>query len=61
VYSIRLRGSGTMAGLEIVSQNACSCSTRRSGGLPAISAALMAPIDMPAIQFGRMPASCRAW
>ena len=34
------------------SQNACSLSTRASGELPAISAPLMAPIEMPAIQSG---------
>jgi hypothetical protein len=32
-----------------------SRSTRRSGGLPAISAALIAPIEMPAIH----PGVCR--
>ena len=34
------------------SQNARSLSTRASGALPAISAPLMAPIEMPAIQSG---------
>jgi len=32
------------------SQKVLSRSTRRSGGLPAISAALIAPIEMPATQ-----------
>jgi len=35
-----------------LSQKARSWPTRRSGGLPAISAALMAPIEMPATQSG---------
>jgi hypothetical protein len=34
------------------SQNARSLSTRASGPLPAINAALMAPIETPAIQSG---------
>jgi len=33
-------------------QNSRSRSTRSFGALPAMMAALMAPIDMPAIQFG---------
>ena len=44
------------AGVELdelsSSQNARSCSTRRDTGLPAISAALIAPIEMPATQLG---------
>ena len=31
-----------------------------SGGLPAMSAALMAPIEVPITQSGSIPASCRA-
>ena len=38
--------------LVTVSQNSRSCSTRRSGGLPAMIAELIAPIDMPATQSG---------
>ena len=34
---------------------------RCSGGLPAISAALIAPIEVPITQSGSMPASCSAW
>jgi hypothetical protein len=37
-----------------------SLSTRASGALPAISAPLMAPIEMPAIQLGRRSASVNA-
>ena len=40
---------------ETRSQNSRSRSTRRSGGLPAISAALIAPIEMPATQSGVSP------
>ena len=40
------------ASVLTVSQNSRSRSTRFSGGLPAISAALMAPIEMPATQSG---------
>ena len=40
-----------------VSQKARNFSTRSSGGLPAISAALIAPIEMPATQSGCRPAS----
>jgi hypothetical protein len=39
-------------GVVIVSQNSRSFSTRYSGGLSAISAELMAPIEMPATQSG---------
>jgi hypothetical protein len=42
-------------------QNVRSLSRRSAGGLPAISAALMAPIDVPITQSGSMPASCIAW
>lgn len=37
---------------DMRSQNSRSRSTPRAGGLPAISAALIAPIDTPAIQVG---------
>jgi len=33
---------------------------RSPGALPAISAALIAPIDVPMIQSGAMPAPCSA-
>ncbi len=36
----------------MLSQNARSLSTRVPGGLPAMMAELMAPIDMPQIQSG---------
>ena len=41
-------------------QNSRNLARRSCVGLPAISAALMAPIDVPMIQSGAMPASCRA-
>ena len=44
----------------ICSQNFLSCSTRRSGALPAISAPLIAPIEMPATQSGCRSASASA-
>src|SRR5262245_47333811 len=34
---------------------------RRSGGLPAMIAPLIAPIEVPMIHSGSMPASCSAW
>jgi hypothetical protein len=37
----------------ISSQNSRRRSTRRSGGLPAMMAPLIAPIEMPVIQSGR--------
>ena len=56
----RLGGdAGAWAGkgkAETRSQNSRRRSTRRSGGLPAMSAALTAPMEMPATQFG----VCRA-
>jgi hypothetical protein len=45
-----LPGAG---GAVIVSQNSRSLATRRSGALPAMIAALIAPIEMPATQSGR--------
>ena len=38
----------------------CSLASRLSGSLPAIRLALMAPIEVPMIQSGSMPASCSA-
>ena len=49
-------GSGT----DTRRQNSRSLDTRRSGGLPAIIAALIAPIDTPAIQSGATPAAAKA-
>ena len=43
-----------------VSQNARSCSRRRPGGLPAMIAPLIPPMDTPATQSGSRPASCKA-
>src|SRR6476660_4590986 len=40
-------------------QNSRRRSIREFSGLPAMMAALIAPIDMPAIQLGWMPASAR--
>jgi hypothetical protein len=42
------------------SQKVCSFSSRCSGGLPAMIAELIAPIDTPHTQSGSMPASCSA-
>ena len=52
---------GNTFGREIVSQNSRSAAMRFSGGLPAMIAVLNAPMEMPAIQFGAMPASNRPW
>jgi hypothetical protein len=41
-------------------ENARNRSTRRSGGLPAMIAALIAPIEMPAVQSGCRSASANA-
>jgi hypothetical protein len=38
-------------------QNSCKRGKRFSGALPAIRLALIAPIDVPMIQSGSMPAS----
>ena len=43
-----------------MSQNCRSRSRRLSGRLPAMIAALIAPIETPEIQSGSTPASCRA-
>jgi hypothetical protein len=40
-------------GAVIPSQNARNCATRLSGALPAMMAALIAPIEIPASQSGR--------
>ena len=56
------RGKASRSGEALtVSQNARSLSTRFSGGLPAMSAELMAPIEMPATQSGCKFASASAW
>ena len=44
--------SGANGNDETPSQNSRSRSTRSAGGLPAMSAALIAPIEMPATQSG---------
>ena len=49
-----------IGGWVMVSQKARSFSTRVSGGLPAISDELMAPIEMPATQSGWRLASASA-
>ena len=43
-------------GAETISQNSFRRSTRFSGSLPAMIAALMAPIEMPATHSGSKPA-----
>jgi hypothetical protein len=47
-------------GALTVSQNVRSLSTRFFGGLPAMSAELMAPIEIPATQSGCKLASAKA-
>jgi hypothetical protein len=47
-------------GVVIASQNSRNFSTRFWGGLPAISAELSAPIEMPATQSGGSLASAKA-
>jgi hypothetical protein len=42
-------------------QNSSSRGRRFGGSLPAIRLALTAPIEVPMIQSGSMPASCNAW
>jgi hypothetical protein len=46
--------------LETRSQNSRNRDARCSGRLPAMMAALMAPIDVPATQLGMWPASHKA-
>ena len=41
-------------------QNSRSLASRSCGSLPAIRPALIAPIEVPMIQSGSMPASCSA-
>ena len=50
-------GSGGGEICDTRCQNSVRRSTRRSAGLPAISAALIAPIETPATQSGATPAS----
>src|SRR2546430_394224 len=54
------KGAGTASGMpdDTRFQNSRNRGMRFSGRFPAISAALIAPIDTPVIQFGAMPASC---
>ncbi len=42
-------------------QKVSSRSSRRSRGLPAMIAALIAPIETPETQSGSISASCSAW
>ena len=53
-------GKGYGAYEDTRSQKARSRSTRFSGGLPAISAVVMAPMETPTTQVGTWPASARA-
>jgi hypothetical protein len=46
--------------LVMRSQNVWGRSSRRSGGLPAMIAELIAPIDTPQTQCGSILASCKA-
>ena len=53
------KAAGATSGMpdDTRSQNSRSRARRRSGGLPAISAALIAPIDTPVTQSGAKPTS----
>jgi hypothetical protein len=53
-------GFGAGALLDLAPE-ASSASIRVPGALPQISAALIAPIEVPITQSGSMPASCSAW
>jgi hypothetical protein len=48
-------------GAVACSQNARNLSTRASGALPAIKAALIAPMEIPETQSGCSRASTMAW
>ncbi len=52
--------TGLGSSTETRVQNSCSFAQRCSGALPAMSAALIAPIEMPATQSGCRPASVSA-
>ena len=54
-----LKRGSTGAVAETRSQNSRRRADRRSGGLPAINAAVMAPIDTPTTHVGAWPASAR--
>ncbi|MNR20777.1 hypothetical protein D3C85_1376390 [compost metagenome] len=49
------------AGRQMLSQKPRRRSMRSSSREPAMMAALMDPMEMPEIQLGRMPASCKPW
>ncbi len=54
----RMSGSGgEKPGWQMVCQNSRSLASRCSGALPAMIAVFSAPMEMPAIQFGAMPAA----
>jgi hypothetical protein len=53
-------GQGIRSGV-IVSQKSRSLVRRSAGALPAMIAALMAPMETPQSQSGAMPASSIAW
>ena len=52
--------AGVSMGVVMRFQNSCSLSTRLFGALPALMAAFMAPMEMPATQLGWMFSSARA-
>ncbi len=56
IESMKAIASGQAAGRDTVFQKSRSFATRTPGSLPAISAALIAPMEMPATQSGSMPA-----
>ena len=49
------------SGQEIASHSPARQSTRSPGGFPAMTAALIAPIEMPATQSGCRSCSASAW
>ncbi len=59
IASMNAIASGQAAGRDTVFQNSCSFAIRAPGSFPAISAALIAPMEMPATQSGSMPAVAR--
>jgi len=55
------RSGRNTSGQEISRHSSSSRATRSVGGVPARTAALMAPMEMPENQSGSKPCSARAW
>ena len=63
-YQCRAHGAAigsTIGESRTLSQNSSRRASRSSCKLPAISAPLIAPIEVPITQSGSSPASCSAW